>query len=462
MKTKKHLIRQILFSLVCVAGMGPYATAQGPVLSITGGKVQGVETASAGVLVYKGIPFAAPPVGDLRWKAPQAVIPWMGVLQADKFGPAAIQADKDRVTPVPDGVIDYVKEFTPDGDPLRSEDCLYLNIWTPAAGKVDAGLPVAIWIHGGAFSHGFGYEMEFDGEAYAKRGVILVTINYRLGLYGFLAHPSLSKENERSISGNYGLLDQIAALDWVRENIRQFGGDPDNITIFGQSAGAMSVRCLSASPLTQGKIKHAIIQSGGGLDGIDPVETVANYEKIGVAIFGNKTAEELRALSREEIQQLYDEWAKKQTGYTFIAPILDNYVLDKNFAQKAKAGELPNLSYMLGWTKDDMGLFKDSQPYYDFSLELANHGQNPAYIYHFARRLPGDNCGAFHSAELWFVFGTLPRCWRPFVTADYDLSERILDYWTHFMKTGDPNSPGREEWTPYTKENPFTMELDIK
>ena len=461
---KQHSVKQVLLSLLCAcsAGVANQAMAQSPVLSITGGQVQGVETATAGVMVYKGIPFAAPPVGDLRWKAPQPVIPWMGIWQADKFGPAAIQADKDRVTPVPDGEIDYVKEFTPDGDPLRSEDCLYLNVWTPAAGKVEAGLPVAMWIHGGAFNHGFGYEMEFDGEAYAKRGVILVTINYRVGLYGFLAHPSLSKDDPHAVSGNYGILDQMAALDWIRENIRQFGGDPDNITIFGQSAGAMSVRCLTASPLTEGKIKQAIIQSGGGLEGIDPVATLADYEQMGVEIFGNKSAAELRALTREEIQQSYEEWVKKQTNFMFLSPILDNYVLTQNFEQRAKAGSLPKISYMLGWTKDDMSLFRDSKPYQDFSLELEKHGQKPAYVYYFARPLPGDHCGAFHSAELWYVFGTLQRCWRPFVAADYDLSETILNYWTHFMKTGDPNSPGQATWTPYAKETPFTMTLDIQ
>uniref|UniRef100_UPI0040267890 carboxylesterase/lipase family protein n=1 Tax=Parabacteroides distasonis TaxID=823 RepID=UPI0040267890 len=450
-----------LLICACIASLSYCVTAQEPVLQITGGKVQGVKTTTEGVLLYKGIPFAAPPTGDLRWKAPQPVVPWMGVLKADKFGPAAIQSDRDPNAKVPDGVIDYVKEFYAEGDPTRSEDCLYLNVWTPASGKTDAKLPVAIWIHGGAFSGGFGYEKEFDGDAYALRGVILVTINYRLGLLGFAAHPALSKESERSVSGNYGLLDQIAALDWVRDNIRQFGGDPDNITIFGQSAGAMSVRCLAASPLTKGKIKRAIIQSGGGLNAIDPVETVADYEKMGMEIFGNKSAEELKALSFNDIQRLYMEWMKKQKGFKLVSPIIDQYVLTKNFSDLAKEGKLPDISYMLGGTENDMEIFKTGQSHYDFSLELIKHGQKPAYIYHFARPLPGDNCGSFHSSELWYVFGTLKRCWRPFVAADYDLSNTMLDYWTNFMKTGDPNEQGLNEWAPYTKEKTFVMCFDI-
>lgn len=458
---KKLSVKVLLFIGTWIAGLGFHATAQEPVLQITGGKTQGVKTDTEGVLLYKGIPFAAPPVGDLRWKAPQPVIPWMGVMKADKFGPAAIQADRDPNAKVPDGVIDYVKEFYAEGDPMRSEDCLYLNVWTPASGKTDANLPVAFWIHGGAFAGGFGYEKEFDGEAYASRGVILVTINYRLGLLGFAAHPALSKENERSISGNYGLLDQIAALDWVRDNIRQFGGNLDNITIFGQSAGAMSVRCLVASPLTRGKIKRAIIQSGGGLTGIDPTETVADYERMGVEIFGDKSAEELKALSFEEIQRLHAEWMKKQKGFKLVAPIIDQYVLTENFEELAKAGKLPDISYMMGGTENDMGVFKTGQSYYDFSLELVKHGRKPAYIYHFARPLPGDHCGAFHSSELWYVFGTLKRCCRPFVAADYNLSKTMLDYWTHFMRTGDPNGQGLNRWAPYTKGEPSVMRFDI-
>ena len=410
-------------------GLGMNVGAQTPVLEITGGQVRGVETATAGVDLYKGIPYAAPPVGDLRWKAPQPVV---------------------------------VKEFYQEGDPMRSEDCLYLNVWTPASGKTDAKLPVAFWIHGGAFMGGFGYEKEFDGEAFARRGVVLVTINYRLGLLGFMAHPALSKESEHGVSGNYGLLDQIAALDWVRENIAQFGGDPDNITIFGQSAGAMSVRCLLASPLTKGKIARAIIQSGGGLDGIDSDDTLADYEKIGEGVFGDVSAEELRSLTTQQIQEAYGNWMAKQKGFRLLSPMIDGYALTANLKNATRAGSIPSIPYMLGGTEDDMGIFKTGQSHYDFSLEIAKHDIRPAYIYHFARPLPGDDSGAFHSSELWYVFGTLQRAWRPFTAGDYDLSNLMLDYWTNFMKNGDPNGAGLERWEPYTTSTPYVRVFDVK
>ena len=209
---KKRMSNWKSWICACLMALTSQAYADEPVLTVSGGKIQGVPTETKDVLVYKGIPFAAPPVGDLRWKAPQPVIPWMGVLKADKFGPASIQPDRVD-SPTPDGQINYYKEFYTDGDPVRSEDCLYLNVWTPASGKVEAKLPVAIWIHGGAFSGGYGYEKEFDGEAYAKRGIVLVTINYRLGLLGFVAHPALSQESPQKVSGNYGLLDQLPAVE---------------------------------------------------------------------------------------------------------------------------------------------------------------------------------------------------------------------------------------------------------
>ena len=216
-----------------------------PVLTIEGGQIQGIQTQTEGVVVYKGIPYAAPPAGSLRWREPQPVLSWEGVLTADKFGAAAIQNDQ---TP---GSF-YHKEFFAAGDPERSEDCLFLNIWTPAAGKPEKKLPVAMWIHGGEYAQGFSHEIEFDGEEWAKRGVILVTINYRLGIYGFLAHPLLSAESPHHVSGNYGIFDQLAAIRWIKKNISRFGGDPDNLTVFGQSAGAGSVQALVASPLSDG------------------------------------------------------------------------------------------------------------------------------------------------------------------------------------------------------------------
>ena len=222
------LVVTILLTTAC--------TEKNPVLSIDGGQIQGVPTETPGVTVYRGIPFAAPPVGELRWKEPQPVVPWEGVKVADTWGHPAWQAAHTQGG--------YTPEFFFDGDPAFSEDCLYLNVWTPAAGKTDAKLPVTLWIHGGGYSAGWGFEPEMDGEEWARHGGVLVTFNYRLGILGFLAHPALSAESEHSVSGNYGMLDQIAALKWVKANIAQFGGDPDHITLMGQSAGAMSVQTL--------------------------------------------------------------------------------------------------------------------------------------------------------------------------------------------------------------------------
>ena len=232
---------------------------ENPVLKIEGGEIQGILAGTPGVYIYKGIPYAAPPVGELRWKSPMPVISWEGIKVTDTYGPAAMQPPRQP------GSFYYKEFFTDDGHQI-SEDCLYLNVYTPVPGKTDAGLPVAMYIHGGAFASGYCYEKQFlGGEEWATHGVILVTINYRLNIFGFLAHPDLSFENTNGVSGNYGILDQIAALKWVKNNIQQFGGDPNNITILGQSAGAISVQHLVSSPLSKDLMQKAIIQSGGGV-----------------------------------------------------------------------------------------------------------------------------------------------------------------------------------------------------
>ena len=231
-----------------------------PILTIEGGQVQGVATDIAGVTAYKGIPYAAPPLGDLRWKAPQPVVPWDGVKVCDRFGHPSFQA-----VHYPGG---YTLEWGYGEEAPFSEDCLYLNVWTTAPGKTDAKLPVAYWIHGGGYREGWGSEPEFDGEEFAAHGVVLVSINYRLGVFGFLAHPELAAESPNGVSGNYGVLDMIQGLKWVKENIAQFGGDPDNVMIFGQSAGGGAVRTLVESPLARGLFNKAVIMSAGGMGGM--------------------------------------------------------------------------------------------------------------------------------------------------------------------------------------------------
>ena len=448
MKNKSVLLLFVLLLASCSGDSNP-------VLTIEGGQIQGVQSQTKGVIVYKGIPYAAPPTGSLRWREPQPVTPWEGVLISDKFGPAAIQNDQ-----VPGSF--YHKEFFADGDPERSEDCLYLNIWTPATGNPDKKLPVAIWIHGGAYTQGFGHEIEFDGEAWAKRGVILVTINYRLGIYGFLAHPLLSAESPHHVSGNYGIFDQLAAIRWIKRNISKFGGDSDNLTVFGQSAGAGSVQALVASPLTVGLIQKAIIQSGGGLRGLGLGSSLESAEKSGQAFFdaaGLITLEQMRAATVEDIRTMQSEAATERRGVR-TSPIVDGYLSTGTFSDVTIADKLPKIPYMIGYTANDMGNMRESIA--DFSLKLEALGRNGAYCYLFARPAPGDEAGAFHSSELWYIFGTLDRAWRPYTDADRQLSEKMIDYWTNFAKNGDPNGAGLPEWKPYTSRNSdfFTFNID--
>ena len=255
----KAISKLILAALALVAAS---CSSEQPVLKVDGGYLQGIASAAKGVTVFKGIPYAAPPVGELRWQMPQPVVPWSGVKTADTFGPIPWQKDLSEMTL-------YGKEFYSDGMPEMSEDCLYLNVWAPTGtlGKKDSKLPVALWIHGGAFDHGYGHEIEFDGDSWASRGVILVTFNYREGIFGFFGLKNLAaEETAGGRSGNYAVYDQLAALEWVRKNIAVFGGDPDNITLFGQSAGARSVQTLVSAPITKDKIAKAIMQSGGGIN----------------------------------------------------------------------------------------------------------------------------------------------------------------------------------------------------
>ncbi|HPY68076.1 MAG TPA: carboxylesterase family protein [Bacteroidales bacterium] len=423
-----------------------------PILTIDGGQITGVETDNPEVLIYKGIPYAAPPVGDLRWREPQPVIPWSGVKTCDTFGAAAPQKLTDPGS-------FYDKEFYAQSPHVKNEDCLYLNVWTPAAGKVKAGLPVAMWIHGGAYRNGFGHEDEFDGVAWAEHGVILVTINYRLGILGFLSHPELTAESSNNFSGNYGILDQIAALKWIKANIAQFGGNPDNVTVFGQSAGAGSVQTLVASPLTKGLIHRAIIQSGGGI-GSRPGTTLADAEQSGESImrfYGCSTLSEMRAVAAEEFgdfENRTQDFMKAEKRMASLGPVVDGYVLNESFSDAAKNGNLADIPYIIGGTIVDMR--GNSKPVEDFCLVREEQG-GKAYAYQFARPLPGDDAGAFHSSELWFVFHTLDRCWRPLTQGDEALSQYMVDCWTDFAKYGDPNGKGEEKWKPYTKSSPDFM-----
>lgn len=421
------------------------------------GNISGVEQEHC--MVYKGVPFARPPVGVLRWRSPQKPEPWAGIYHADRFPKKAVQRPSEPGS-------FYYKEFFSQKDfyPESSEDCLYLNIWTP---KENEGLcPVVVWYHGGAYAAGFCSELEFDGSAYAKRGIILVSAAYRLGILGFLNHPTLREQEGHS--GNYGMLDQIAAVDWVREHIASFGGDPERITVMGQSAGALSVRTLVSSPFMRGKIKGAIIQSGGGYKSPFPVNTfdgralaeatAAALAKLDLTmddLYGKLPSELL------DLQTILQKEIGKNTGCVLcFSPQMDEYSLIKTCDQTLEDGEVLNIPYLIGCNQNDLAA--ETAGYEDNPLHQSNAAfcllqkENPhTYVYYFKRQMPGDKAGAFHSAELWYMFGTLNRCWRPLTKDDYALAEQMLDAWAGFIRTGNPG------WTAYTSEHPMVKEFDI-
>ena len=432
------------------------------------GTIAGVE--KDGYTLFLGVPYAKPPVGELRWRAPVEAEPWEGVYQADHYPNRSMQ-DREGAGPFFDKEFDHSAELrTP-----YSEDSLYLNIWTPAT-KAGEKLPVAFWIHGGAFLGGFGHEKEFDGEAYCRRGVILVTSNYRLGPLGFLAHPWLTAENREDggpgVSGNYGSLDQIAALKWVRENIGAFGGDPDNITVFGQSAGGESAHTLVSSQLTKGMISKAIIQSGLGLT-CD--RTLAEAEQDGLefaAIAQVNSLAEMRAMEPGQIFAAAGPLIGRgfaRNSMTF-APNIDGMLLTEGYDSTMENGRTHDIPYMTGCTMQDIRVDPeklaqgDKGIVYDtckrWGQAQLDHARTPSYLYYFTRQLPGDDAGAFHSAELWYMFGTLGRNWRPNTEDDYKLSAEMLDYWTNFMKCGNPNGNGLTEWRPYHEDGDIKI-LDI-
>lgn len=425
------------------------------------GTIRGVEEKYC--TIFKGIPFAKPPIGDLRFKAPQDLDSWNGIYNADTFPPACMQT-----LPPEDDF--YYKEF---GVPDKfSEDSLYLNIWTPAKSSEDM-LPVAVWLYGGALLSGYSAEKEFDGTEYAKRGVILVTVNYRLGLFGFMCHPWLAEENNGHC-GNYGVLDQLAALKWVKENIKEFGGNPDNVTLFGQSSGSLTSQTLMLSPFAKGLFNKCIFQSGAGYDnGFCKNRTQEEYYDIGekaIELSGVKSLEELRKIPSDRLLEISDELIGyacslgKGLGYE---PVIDNYLLVGDSEDNLKNGNYPNIPIMLGSTANDICTpenetipMKESQLHngcINWCRRQLELGYTPSYVYYFKHRIPGDNSGAFHSSELWYMFGTLNRCWRPFTDEDKQLSDKMLDYWCNFIKTGNPNGDGLKEWNAWTGDNQSVM-----
>lgn len=443
------------------------------------GLIRGAE--EGGIRVFKNVPYAKPPVGALRFKRPVPMDAWEGELDCTAFGKITVQDFPTGDTPW--GAL-YYKEFYqyPEYLPEVSEDCLNLNIWAPAE-LPDEKWPVAFWIHGGGFGGGYSSEIEFDGAEYVKRGVILVTIEYRCGALGFMAHPWLTQADEKGISGNYGIFDQIAALDWVYDNIAAFGGDPENITVFGQSAGCMSTQVLVSTPLTGNKIRKAILQSGVQTEGhFLATPTLAEQEEFGkrIAEFaGVRSLEELMAIPAAELMAAKGKFdgemfmkamrENSDAGNLMIVPNVDGYLLDKTVNEAFRAGEMKAIPYMAGCVADDLGTTDADRAKGEpgrlldecraWCAGAEKHGNPESFAYLFARNLPdedGKAVPAFHSAELWYMMGTLGRCWRPMEAHDYEISSEMLDQWVHFMKTGVPTEDG--SWRPCTKADGYVKE----
>lgn len=445
------------------------------------GQVRGLPAADPRITSFKGIPFAAPPVGENRWRAPQPAENWQGVRECFEFAPISVQD-----TP---GVGDdiYCREWHVDSEILMSEDCLYLNIWTNAK-SADERKPVLVWFFGGAFQWGYTAEMEFDGERLARRDIVVVTVNYRLGAFGFLCHPQLTRE-QPDAPCNFGSLDQQAGLRWVRRNIANFGGDPDNITIAGQSAGGGSVMAQMACRDNEGDFQRAVVMSGmfGSPYEVNDFFLPQSPEQAGkkgerlFEYLGVKTLEEARRLDADYIRSKYSELRNK--GEMFFTIVEDGRFCKQDPMAAFRNGTRIRVPVMGGNTgdefmefinaSDDDGLAEKAKEYFGGRAEeflalsearvrtefgyapvsapelgtkeafLGENSQNEpknCYYYRFIPDIPGeDNAGIFHSVDLWFFFETLAKCTRPFDGRHYDLARQMCDYWANFIKTGNPN-----------------------
>lgn len=436
------------------------ATFTRPV-KVEGGLVEGV--VENGVEIFKGIPFAAPPVGELRWKAPQPVHPWRGTLICDKFAKAPLQKEQARH---PKGW-----KNIDEMNPAISEDCLYLNIWAPEKRETEK-LPVMVWIYGGGFHVGATDGPVYRGDVYAQKGVIMVSISYRLGIFGYLAHPELSRESGHG-SGNYAFMDQLAGIKWVKDNIEAFGGDPDNITVFGQSAGSRSIQGLLCSPLAEGLFQRAIPQSGCAIRTDAKCLPLAENEKLGKEFFetlGITNLEQMRAMDAVTLQTAYEN----SKYFTKFRPSIDGYVLTEEMMDATREGRYPDIDYMIGFTKDDVPAANFPATVNAWADNQVNNlGRRPVYVYSFDHPqppLPGKENetdafgakGAVHSAELPYMFGQVKLSLRPMKKEDFELADRMSTYWTNFAKYGNPNGPKAGEWEPYSKSNPTVFHIDIK
>lgn len=476
-------------------------------LHLEQGAITGTSGIDTDIQVYKGIPYAAPPVADLRWRPPQPPLPWEGTLEADTFGPGCIQ-NLARSRPP------WTEEFMHQGS--ISEDCLYLNIWSGAS-DAEERRPVLVYVHGGGFSEGSGSVLVYDGEPLAKKGLIVVTINYRLGLFGFFAHPELSAESDHSASGNYGLLDQVAALKWVKENISDFGGDPDNVTVAGQSAGAVSVYLLTASPLAKGLFHRVIVQSGpGGLASFGLTNTrslaspLSEMEGSGVEFVKARSARSIQAMRAMPVDELI---AVSVPPTVRFWPVIDGYFLLDDVPTTYGEGSQNDVPMMTGFNADEGSAFRgygqstleeysntvntrygeradaylalypaDTDETAGLALknslrdlaavavgrlavERALSAETEVYLYYFERGIPWPErpeFGAFHTAEVPYFFNTLDHIDRPWTEVDRHLADLMSTYWVNFSTHGSPNGPGVPLWTAFDESDIQFMSLGNK
>lgn len=394
------------------------------------GQVQGTDSNVDGVIAFKGIRYAT--AG--RWQYPEIVTQWQGVYDATAYGNCSYQPRAFYNEEENPGKIFYYNEFRKGETYTYDEDCLFLNIWTPEDATEDSKLPVLVYIHGGGFTGGCGHEKHFDGPIWAKKGVIAVTINYRLGPMGFVCLPELEKESGHT--GNYGLYDQLTAIQWVKNNISAFGGDGDRITIMGQSAGAMSVQHLCHCDLAKGLFRSAVMSSGVGLGSFmtGTPQKRGDFWKEVMTKCGCNSLEEFRKVSPDV---LFREWKNTKGSAMAASPVRDNLFI--------KDGAKPmNIPYMVGATSHDMA------PAVLQPMTRKWGAKNGAYVWHFARMLPGDDKGAWHSSDLWYWFGTLKNCWRPMEAKDYSLSDEMTSYLCNFVRNGNPNGDNLPRWDKCT------------
>ncbi|MBI1211919.1 MAG: carboxylesterase family protein [Alphaproteobacteria bacterium] len=468
-------------------------TARAEPVAVEGGLIEGAN--DGGLTAYKGVPFAAPPVGDLRWREPQPVVPWSGVRPAKQFAPACMQRGVSMPGEAP---------------PAISEDCLYVNIWAPAHSSA-ARLPVLVWIYGGGFSNGSASMPLYWGDKLARKGIVVVTVAYRVGAFGFLAHPELTHESPHATSGNYGLLDQIAALRWVKNNIAAVGGDPTRVTIAGQSAGSTSVCILAASPLARGLFEGVIGESGGFFEPVQiaPGYILANAEREGAAFAQSLGASSIAALRSLPAAKVLE--GKMPSG---AHPVIDPYVLPATPYDAFATGRQSDVPTLIGANAEEARAFLDvssihaatygadiekmfgklppqlyeqyphttdadaRQSRIEFETDLrfrwnmwtwarlqSATGKSKVFFYSFdhAPPFPSNSVragwGASHFAELWYVFDHLDQEPYRWTQADRRLADAMSSYWVNFVRTGNPNGNGLAQWPEFKTEDGPGLEL---